>query len=137
MGNKTTSQVAQFISARLDETGQLQKDVAHKAGFGQPNIITMIKQGQTRLPLDKVGPMALALEVDPVSLMHMCLEEYYPTTWEAIVPFMERSITEDERALLVALRASIGGPFLAAISDDSRSYLNRFIHSLRVQSSVH
>ena len=62
---ETTSQVACFIAARIEATGQLQKDIAAKAGFDKPNMITMIKQGRTRLPLDKVGAMALALETGP------------------------------------------------------------------------
>jgi hypothetical protein len=102
---ETTSQVACFIAARIEATGQLQKDIAAKAGFDKPNMITMIKQGRTRLPLDKVGPMALALETDPIQLLQMCMEEYHPATWAAIAPLLEPKMSEDEKRLLGILRS--------------------------------
>lgn len=61
---KTTSKIAQFIADRIKATGQLQKDIAKNVGFDAPNMMTMLKQGRTRLPLDKVVPMARALESD-------------------------------------------------------------------------
>lgn len=75
---KTSSEVARFITSRIVATGQKQKDIARKAGFDKPNIITMIKQGSTKLPLAKLGAMAKALETDPVQLLQMCMEEYTP-----------------------------------------------------------
>ena len=132
---ETTSRVARFITERIEATAKLQKDVATKVGFDKPNMITMIKQGRTRLPLDKVGPMAMALETDPVALLQMCMEEYQPKTWAAIAPFMEMVLTEDERRLLTSLRASVGGPFLSALDTESREHFERLMKSLRASSS--
>lgn len=134
---KSNSQVARFISERIEASGQLQKDIAHKAGFEQPNIITMIKQGKTRLPLDKVGPLAKALAIDPLILLEMCFEEYHPRTWKAIAPYMASAITEDERKLLAALRKFLGGPFLSALTDESRQHFDQFMSSLRTPSLIH
>ena len=134
---KTESQVARFITERIEATGQLQKDIAYKAGFEQPNIITMIKQGKTRLPLDKVGSIAKALEIDPLILLQMCFEEYYPKTCNAIAPYMVTAITEDERKLLAALRKWSGGPFLSALTDESRRYFEKFMNSLHMPSLIH
>lgn len=133
---KTSSHVARFINNRIEETGQLQKDIAAKCGFDKPNIITMIKQGSTRLPLDKIGPMAKALETDPVQLLKMCMEEYHPATWRAIEPFMETAMTKDELRLLKALRTSVGGPYVSSLSDDSKSHLEKFIVSLRTHATI-
>ena len=85
---KTTSKVARLITSRIEVTGKLQKDIAAKVGFEKPNMITMIKQGRTHLPLDKIGPMALALEIDPLYLLQLCMEEYHPATWKAIAPLL-------------------------------------------------
>lgn len=133
---ETTSQVARFIASRIEVTGQLQKDIAERAGFEQPNIITMIKQGKTRLPLDKVGPMAKALETDPVKLFAMCMEEYQPATWKAIAPFMETAFTQEERRLIASLRAFAGGPFISVLSDESRQCFEEFMRSLRTHPRV-
>lgn len=136
MNMKTASQVALFIASRIEATDQLQKDIATKCGFEKPNMITMVKQGRTRLPIGKVGPMAKALETDPFQLLKMCLEEYHPETWEAIAPFMKQAVTQDELRLLNALRASIGGPFLSAISDESKIHLENFIASLSTPATT-
>jgi hypothetical protein len=85
---KITSEVARIIASRIEVTGKLQKDIAAKVGFENANMITMIKQGRTRLPLDKVGPMALALEIDPLDLLQLCMKEYHPATWKAIAPLL-------------------------------------------------
>ncbi|NMG16384.1 helix-turn-helix domain-containing protein [Aromatoleum bremense] len=131
------SQVARFITGRIEATGKLQKDIAEKVGFEKPNMITMIKQGKTKLPLDKVGPMAKALEVDPVHLLKLCMEEYHPNTWKAIAPLIGAAvITADERRMLNALRAWAGGPFLAAMSEEQKHYFENFMASLRAPSSI-
>ena len=133
---ETTSNVARFIANRIEETGQLQKDIAAKVGFESPNIITMIKQGKTNLPIDKIGLMAAALETDPIQLFKMCFEEYQPATWKAIAPFMETAMTKDELRLLTALRTWIGGPFLSALSDESKSHFDKFMLSLRAPATI-
>jgi transcriptional regulator with XRE-family HTH domain len=133
---ETTSQVARFIQRRIEETGQTQKDIAFKVGFEKPNIITMIKQGKTRLPLDKIGLMANALETDPAQLFHMCMEEYQPATWKVIAPFMEGALTKDELRLLNSLRAWVGGPFLSALSEESKEHFNKFMASMRTPATI-
>lgn len=130
------SKVANYIARRIEISGQFQKDIAEKVGFDKPNMITMIKQGKTRLPLDKIGPMAKALEVDPVQLLKLCMEEYHPNTWKAIAPFLESAMTSDERRLLNALRAWVGGPFLSAMSDESKQHFEGFMASLRTPSTI-
>lgn len=130
------SKVANYIAHRIEISGQLQKDIAEKVGFEKPNMITMIKQGKTRLPLDKIGLMAKALEVDPVQLLKLCMEEYHPNTWKAIAPFLESAMTTDERRLLNALRAWVGGPFLSAMSEESKRHFESFMASLRTSSTI-
>jgi transcriptional regulator with XRE-family HTH domain len=91
------SNVATYIASRIEASGQLQKDIAEKVGFERPNMITMVKQGRSRLPIDKIGPMAQALEIDPLALFSMCMHEYYPNTWKAIAPCLESAMTASER----------------------------------------
>ena len=133
---ETTSQVARFIQRRIEETGQKQTDIAFKVGFEKPNVITMIKQGKARLPLDKVGLVANALETDPTQFFQLCMEEYLPATWKVIAPFMEGAMTKDELRLLNSLRAWVGGPFLSALSEESKTHFNEFMASLRTPATI-
>lgn len=84
----TQCQVAKFVSEKIQMIGKSQKDIAEQAGFDKPNMITMIKQGRTKLPIAKIGPLAIALETDPVHLLKLCLSTYHPETWKAIAPFL-------------------------------------------------
>jgi hypothetical protein len=50
--------------------------IARECGFPKPNFITMLKQGKSPLPLNRVEKLAKALDIDPVLLMKHCLQEY-------------------------------------------------------------
>lgn len=131
---ENNSQVASFISTRIRITGKKQIDIAEEAGFDKPNVITMIKQGKTKLPLAKVGAMARALETDPTHLLKLCLSEYQPETWEAVSPYMEEMLTSDEMKFIRAIRNWAGVPFIAAITKEQKSKLQLFISSLQSES---
>ena len=101
--------VAAFISARIAESDKTQHQIASECGYDKPNIMTMFKQGKTRVPLNKVGPLATALGVDPALLLRLTLAEYAPETWEAIDRIAGRSlISENEMDLVRAFRTLAG-----------------------------
>lgn len=128
---ENTSQVAVFVSERIRITGKKQVEIAEEAGFDKPNVITMIKQGKTKLPLAKVGLMAKALEVDPIYLLKMCLEEYQPDTWKAISPYMEDMVTADEMKILRAIRTGIGAAYISVMTEDQNKALKNFVHAMK------
>lgn len=127
--------VAQFISHRIQVLGKPQIDISREAGFDKPNIITMIKQGNTKLPLAKVGHMANALETDPVALLKLCIRTYYPETWQAIETLFDSALSEDELTMVRALRSIADVPNLNALTDESKKCLNDFLLSVRVPTS--
>ena len=53
-----------------------QAEIAAEAGFVNPNMLSMIKGGKTRLPLDRVPALAKALNVDPARLLQLALEQW-------------------------------------------------------------
>ena len=55
-----------------------QREIAAEVGYDRPNIISMIKNGVTALPLDKVPAFAKALDVDPRHLFRLTLEQNHP-----------------------------------------------------------
>lgn len=85
----TRSNVAHFIATRIEELGLKLVDIAEVCGFERSNVVTMIKQGKTKLPMDKIGSMARALQTDPFELYRLCMQEYLPSTWEAIEPILD------------------------------------------------
>ncbi len=80
--------VAEFVTQAIAATGKTQLEVAREAGFDKPNVITMIKQGSTKLPIPRVKAMARALEVEPLVLLKLCLKEYHPEMYDVLHEFI-------------------------------------------------
>lgn len=129
--------VAEFISTRIKHIGKPQFEIATECGYDKPNIITMIKQGKTKLPLGKVCLMAKALETDPVHLLKLCLKEYQPENWVAIEPLLDSTLTITEKALLNHLRTYVGAPYLAVLSAESNRLFSQFLQSLLTSAAFH
>jgi hypothetical protein len=113
MSNKSTvppgSEVAAFVSKRLKEIGKSQKQAATECGFENANVMSMIKCGLTKVPLDRIGALATALEVDSAFLVRVVLREYMPTLWPAIEHSMHGPVlSKNERELIETLRTASG-----------------------------
>ena len=130
-------QTACYIAARIDKSSKSSQQIAMETGFGTADEVAMIRTGAARLPIGKIGTLAKVLEVDPVELLTMCLQEYFPETWESISPFLDSLLTSDELALVKALRSAVGGPYVMALTPEERKPLNDFIEVLRTPALVH
>jgi hypothetical protein len=86
-----------------------QAEIATKAGFTNANVMSMLKSGSIRLPLDRVQPLSRALEVDPSYLMLLALEQMVgDTDAQAIVAILGGAVTANEHAWIEALREASG-----------------------------
>ena len=101
--------VADFLADRLAESDKTQRQIAEECGFETSNIITMFKTGATKLPLNRIGPLAKSLEVDAAHLLRLVMLEYFPDTWEAIENIMQSTVlTANELLLIRAYRLATG-----------------------------
>lgn len=82
MAKKIT--VAEYLTAQIEICGKSQKTIAEDVGFPKANILTMMKKGLTRVPIDRVPALAKSLGVDPAKFMRLVLAEYQPAILEAI-----------------------------------------------------
>ena len=99
--------VAEYINAQINLCGKSQFDIARECGFKMPNIISMIKQGKTKLPLDKIVVMATSLGVDPIHLLKLALNEYLPGFWNVIEQIVKNPIiTNNEMGIMEVVRQS-------------------------------
>jgi hypothetical protein len=97
--------VAEFLTFHIDISDKAQKDIASEIGYDKPNVLTMIKQGKTKLPLTKIGPIAKAIDADPAYLLRLALTEYVPETWSAIEGLLPGELlTANERKLIEEFR---------------------------------
>jgi hypothetical protein len=104
------SRLAKYLTKRVLECRpRTQAEIASGAGFSNANMITIIKQGGSRLPLDRVVPLAKALDVDPAYLLLLGLEQAVgPTEAATIVEVMGNTVTQHEMTWIEAIREASG-----------------------------
>ncbi|MFP1630977.1 XRE family transcriptional regulator [Zhengella sp. ZM62] len=99
--------LAKFVTRRVLELKyrKTQARIAADAGFTNANIMSMIKNGSSKLALDRVPALAKALECDAALLFRMALDQHdSPTTETAIRQIFRAVVTENEAAWLDELR---------------------------------
>lgn len=111
--------VAEFISHQIKLSGKSQAQIARELGYEKPNIITMFKQGKTRIPLDKIGPIADALEINPALLLKKVMDEYMPETLASLQRVLKGlELTQNELDLIEAYRRVSAGKDVSAVISD-------------------
>lgn len=101
--------VAEFIAERLANSHKTQREIAEECGFEKANVVTMLKSGTMKLPLNRVGAMARALNADPAYLLRLAMCEYLPDAWEAIEATLQTTVlTANELNLVRAYREVTG-----------------------------
>ena len=105
------TRMAKFLDTRLLELKhkKTQAEIAEEAGFVNPNMLTMIKKGSTKLPVDRVPALAKALDCDPALLLRLALEQSEGSTVAAaIYDIIGQPITKNEMAWIVEIREASG-----------------------------
>ncbi|MBK1679922.1 hypothetical protein [Rhodocyclus tenuis] len=109
MREATDKSVAEFLKEKINASGKMQREIAKEAGFEKPNIITMLKQGKTKLPISRIGALAKAIDADPAHLLRLVMSEYCPETWQAIEDVAQDAVlTANELKLVRAYREATG-----------------------------
>jgi transcriptional regulator with XRE-family HTH domain len=84
------------------------KDIAAELGYDKPNLISMFRNGTTKVPLTKLPALAKALHADPGHLMRLATDAYASDllkAWDATMGFLSR----EERELLDEYRTAVKG----------------------------
>jgi len=90
----------------------------------------MVKQGTMRVPLDKVGPLAKSLELDPVELFWNVIREYAPETYDVLDKACGGVILKEyERKVIQIHRELIGDREVTdiAVAEDRKSFAVYFV----------
>ena len=82
-----------------------QKEIAQEAGFLNANMLSLLKSGANKIPLDRVPALAKALEADPAYLMRLSLEQSVGVTASnAICDCFGTPVTTNEQGWLDEIR---------------------------------
>lgn len=105
------TRLAKFVETRVLELKhkKSQAEIAEEAGFISPNMVTMIKKGATKLPIDRVPAVAKALECDPALLLRLALEQgECATAATAIFEIIGPPVTRNELVWITEIREASG-----------------------------
>ena len=105
-----STRLAKFLDKRIGELHhKTQADIAREAGFKNANFITMLKQGNAKLALERVPALAAALDVDAAHLMRLALEQTYGAKMLRIfTDLLGEPATTNEKAWLELIREGSG-----------------------------
>ncbi|VDS09265.1 hypothetical protein PARHAE_02462 [Paracoccus haematequi] len=101
------TETAKLIAGRIRDLShrKTQAEIASEAGFANANMMTFLKNGRNKVPLDRVPSLAKALEVDPAYLMRLTLDQAVgATAAKAITEIFGTPATENERGWLSEIR---------------------------------
>jgi transcriptional regulator with XRE-family HTH domain len=115
---------AKFVSKRIDiQSDKLsQREIAFAAGWPSPTILSMIKRGEVKLPLDKTPALARALDVDPIYLLEMVLQDHHPELFEVLRGTLKLLPTKAEAEIIEFLRHRTEGN-VPPLSDELKEKL--------------
>ncbi len=106
-GGRTAKLVSKQIEALKGR--KTQRQIAREAGYNTPNIISMIKSGETGVPFERIPALAAALELDPALLFRIVVEEYWPERYAAVNAIFGMVLTANEREFMRTVRDMSGG----------------------------
>jgi transcriptional regulator with XRE-family HTH domain len=115
-------EVARFIAGAIDSKKLKQKEIAAICGFKNPNMVTMLKQGTTKVPIEKIPKLASALNANLAEFFELVMKTYKPAEYEVILEVFGEPISAAERMIIMDLRAVVTSDMLTA---DPSFYINK------------
>ena len=116
------SPTAQTLSKAIDQSGLTQREIADRTGFKHPNVLSMMKQGLTRVPLHRIPALAQTLGIDQTSFLLVAIEEYHNGVYEVLCDTLGLPFSDAEQGLVVLFRMAslrtdieLDGPFRKAL----------------------
>jgi transcriptional regulator with XRE-family HTH domain len=91
--------LAKFLDKRIEALKGLktQREIAAEIGYEKPNILSMFKRGESKVPLEKIPALARALDVDAAHLFRLGFEMYWPDLASVIEDvFVRQLATKNE-----------------------------------------
>ncbi|SDF12093.1 hypothetical protein [Limimaricola pyoseonensis] len=100
----TKSPTAEFLKLALANGDLTQRKIAQKAGLPKPNVLSMMKTGETKVPLNRIPARAETCEVDAATFIRIAMTEYHPDIWRVLREELGGNLTESEVELVESWR---------------------------------
>ena len=83
---------------------KIERRIAVEIGYEKPNMISMFKRGETKVPLDKIPALAKALNVDAAFMFKLAVQQYWPDMGKAIAEIFGTVLTKNETKMIELIR---------------------------------
>jgi transcriptional regulator with XRE-family HTH domain len=106
-----TNKLTKLIYMAISANGVKQTEMADALGLEKPNIITMWKQGDSRIPFDRIPGIAVYLKLDVKELLRLWLEIYEPEHLKIIDQYLVPpavEISDPEMRIVKGIRVLSG-----------------------------
>mgnify|MGYP006308564115 FL=1 len=113
----TPGKTAHFLKTAIENSGLTQREIARRAGFPKPNFISMMKTGETKVPIDRIPALAEALDIPAIDFLRIAMREYQPEVWTVLTKALGAPLTKNEELLLFTL--DVADPDERIVFDDS------------------
>jgi transcriptional regulator with XRE-family HTH domain len=120
----------EIIARYIDSSAKTQREICTEMGYTKPNLITMFKQGATKVPIEKVPLLAKAVGADAVFFLRAAMRDYMPQVLETIELYLAFPVTENEKAIVKTLREWTNNLDPKMFKDDQKEALKIFAESL-------
>lgn len=101
------TELARFLDKRISQLRgkRTQREIASLAGFPNPNVLSMLKSGTSKCPVDRVPALAEALETDARYLLRLALLQAWGDTAARVIDEIVGTIlSRNEEAWVRELR---------------------------------
>jgi hypothetical protein len=100
------SAIARYLDHRIEELRgfKTQREIAAEAGYRRPNILSMLKSGETKTPLDRIPALAKALEADPAHMFRLGLIDLWPDLAALIEEIFGRQMASANEAAIFLVK---------------------------------
>lgn len=104
------SRIAKYLSKQIDTLAgrKSQREIAQEIGYDKPNMISMFKRGECKIPLDKVPALAKSVEADPAFLFRLAMEQFWPDGNNPINTIFGTVLTRNETEIILHVRKESG-----------------------------
>ncbi|MBO9395827.1 hypothetical protein J7400_03980 [Shimia sp. R9_2] len=111
----TASPTATMLAQAIDASDMTQKEISDRIGMNNANVISMMKQGITRVPLGRIPALSETLQINAQTFLMTAIEEYHPGTHEVLVDVLGLPLSDTEMRLLSLLRTTEASGIVDAI----------------------
>ncbi len=100
MSTTPTSLTTVFLRDAIQNSPKTQREIAKAAGFAHPNALSMMKTGETKVPINRIPALSAVLDVDTRRFLQVALREYHPEIWMTLDEFMRPDLSQMEEDIL-------------------------------------